>query len=464
MKFCERPFKFTYCAPNGEVWPCSWMHYVIGNLYEQNMDEIWHSEAAQKARETILDGSFAYCRKIACPFLERDELPDLSEDELKKVAVATSTPEIFNIANDKICNIACTTCRKKIYQPDVSEREQIDGALERLLPFVKKAKKVSMNGQGEFLANPSFIRLLENLHPEHDDFQISFETNGVLFDRAHWERFSHLGNYKINVTVTINSLRREVYQYLSGGFDYLERVLDNMRFLSKLRREEKINQLNVTMVVQDSNFWEVPDYIRTFAHSDDFEIDQIVMKPLYKWFKMARDTYWFKNILDPNHPYHQAYLRILADDCWKDPKVWDWGCHNIRKPEPHPLEQDKIFNRLLLDIFENSQGLSPADFMKTCLERIKGRRIGIYGENDFTDTIVRLLREAGAEVLFRLTRYDDCPGDPPTISMPNFRPDSVDAIVLMELYDQQNRMNNLRSLHYQGPILTLVDLIEGSTT
>ena len=69
MKFCDRPFTFAYLAPDGEVWPCSWMHYVMGNLYEQNLDEIWHGEAAQKARETILDGSFSYCRKIACPFL-----------------------------------------------------------------------------------------------------------------------------------------------------------------------------------------------------------------------------------------------------------------------------------------------------------------------------------------------------------------------------------------------------------
>ena len=84
------------------------------------------------------------------------------------------------------------------------------------------------------------------------------------------------------------------------------------------------------------------------------------MKPLYNWFKMDPETYWYKNILNPLHPYHKEYLKILADDCWNEPKVWDWGCHNIREPKPYPLEQEKVYNRLLLDIYQNDQGLSPA--------------------------------------------------------------------------------------------------------
>ena len=65
MKFCEKPFKSVYLAPDGEVWPCGWMHCTMGNLYEQSMDEIWNSEAAEAARSSILDDSFAFCRAIS---------------------------------------------------------------------------------------------------------------------------------------------------------------------------------------------------------------------------------------------------------------------------------------------------------------------------------------------------------------------------------------------------------------
>lgn len=463
MKFCNRPFQYAYLADKGEVWPCGWMHFVIGNLYEQNLDEIWHSEAAEQARQSILNGSFAFCRKMSCPYCERDELPDLTEEEIRKAAVPTPVPVEINMANDHICNIACTSCRTSIYCPEQGEREKIDDALQRLLPIANKTRSLSMNGGGEFLANPSFIRFLEKLRPERPDFQLGFETNGVLFDEAHWARFSHLSDHHIGVTVTVNSLQREVYRYLSGGFDHAERVLNNLRFLSKLRREGKINRLDVTMVVQECNFWEVPGYINTFAHSEEYTVDSIVMKPLYKWWKMSEETYWFKNILNPLHPYHKEYLKILADECWQDPKVYDWGCHNIRPAVPHPLSQEKIYNRLLLDIYQNEQGLSPAEFLRACLERIGGKRVGYYGKNDFSKAMVKLLRDAGIDVDFQLTWVPEEPdGDLPKVARQDFRPDMADVMLIIDFYKGQYWFHDLPALGFRGPVVSIEELIEGA--
>jgi len=461
MKFCDHPFYYGYFPTDGEVWPCPWLHYVIGNLYEQDLEEIWHSKEAQEARNSILDGSFAYCRKVSCPYLERDELPDLTEEEIKIKAVATEIPQFMNICNDYTCNIACTKCRKSVYHPKEGEREKIDEALEKLLPYANRTQTLTVNGRGEFLANPSYIKFLQNLKPERDDFTLGLETNSVLFDEAHWGKISIVGNYNLNVTATLDSINREVYRYLSGGFDHLERVLNNLRFLSSLRREGKINTLRLAMVVQECNFWEIPEYINKFAHSEEYEFDEISMKPLYKWWGMDREVYWFKNMLNPLHPYHKAYLHILENECWNDPKVYDWACHNIREPRLHPLNDDRRFAHLLMAIYDNDKGLSPSDYLRVCLEREGIKSIGFWGENDYTDTFLRLLREAGTNIAFKLTRYEEAEGDPPAISLPNLLPDSADAILMTEFYDQQNRTNNLRSLKFQGKILNLQELIEG---
>ena len=463
MKFCHRPFTFMYLGPRGEIWPCPWMHYVIGNIYEQDAHEIWRGEAAQAARESILNGSYAYCRKMSCPFLERGDLPEVSQENMERVGVAEEMPQTVSFCNDYTCNIACTNCRTELYCPTAKEREQINGVLEKMLPVAQKAQTVTMNGRGEFLANQSFIRFLERLKPEREDFSLVLESNGILFDEKNWERFSHLSGYHISVTVTVNSLRREVYRYLSGGFDRLDRVLSNLRFLSGLRREGKINYLSVATVVQESNFWEVPEMIRVFSGSERFAIDQIIMRPIYSWWGMARETYWFKNILNPRHPYHKEYLRILDDDCWKEPKVYDWGCHNLRESREHPLVQEKMMSNLLLGLYDGNDGVTAADRVRERLNLLGVRNLGLYGESEHFDRILRLLRDAGATVSFRLTRFDDAEGELPTISMPNLRPDAVDAILLTELYDRQNRTNNLRALGYRGQILTLEDLTtEGS--
>lgn len=463
MKFCDHPFRYAYLAPNGEVWPCGWMHYCIGNLYEHDLDEIWHSEAAERARQSILNGSFAFCRKTSCPYCERGELPDLTEEEIQQRAVPSEFPEEITIANDRTCNIACTSCRDCVLHVGREERDKIDGALKRLVPFANKAKSLDMNGQGEFLANPSFLKFLEELRPEKSTFSIHFETNGTLFDEAHWKRFAHLGNFNLSATVTLNSLNREVYRYLSGGFDFLEREVENLRFISRLRREGKINNLQVTMVVQEVNCWEVPNFIKTFSKSQDFSVDSIVMKPLYNWFKMDPETYWFKNILNPLHPYHKEYLKILADDCWKDPKVYDWGCHNIRPAAPHPLSQEKIYNRLLLNLYQNDQGLSPAEFLKSCMARVGGKRVGYYGKNDFSKAMVKLLLDAGIDVAFQLTwvKEEDDGGPVPKIAKQDFHPDMADVMLIIDFHKGHYWFQDLPALGFRGPVISIEKFIEG---
>lgn len=463
MRFCQKPFTSAYLAPHGEVWPCGWMHYTIGNLYEQDMDEIWHSEAAKLARESILNGSFAFCRVLSCPFLERNDLPDLTEEEIQKQAVPEETPAYITIANDRTCNIACTSCRKCVSGPDREERKKIDRALERFLPVANRAQSVGMNGQGEFLANPSFIKLLNQLRPVREDFQISFESNGILFDEAHWAKFSHLGDYETSATITLNSLRRETYRYLTGGFDHLEKELDNLRFLSRLRREGKLNSLAITMVVQECNFWEIPEYVRTFTKDPDFEVDTIEIKPIYNWFKMEPETYWFKNVRNPLHPYHKEYLKILADECWKEPKVYDWGCHNVLPATRHPLSQEKTYNRLLMDIYQNDQGLSPAEFLRSRMEPFSGKRVGYYGKNEFSKTMAKMLLDAGIDLAFQLTwTMEDADGFLPKVAKQDFRPDMADVMLIIDFHKGYYWFEDLPALGFQGPVLSIEEFIEGA--
>ena len=463
MKFCERPFKHAHLARDGEVWPCAWMHCTIGNLNEQTLGEMWHSVGAEQARDSILNGSFSFCRGTSCPYLERDELPDLSEEELRERAVVSETPEVIFICNDLICNIACTKCRAEMFCPDKEYRDKIDKALESILPYANKAKMLDMNGAGEFLANPSFLKFLNALRPEREDCVFNFETNGVLFDEVHWAQFSHLSRYPINITVTLDSTRPEIYRYLSGGFDKCEQVKKNLRFLGALRREGKIKSLVLTMVVQECNFQEVPEYIHTFTQSEEYFVDQIILRPLYKWFKMDEETYWFKNILNPLHPYHGEYLKMLADDCWKDPKVYDWGCHNIREAKEHPLSQEKTYNRLLLDIYQNKEGLSPAEFLRACMTRVGGKRVGYYGKNDFSKAMERMLLDAGIDLAFHLTWSKEERGDSPVpkVAKQDFRPEMADVMLIIDFQKGHYWFKDLPALGFQGPILSIEEFIEG---
>jgi len=306
------------------------------------------------------------------------------------------------------------------------------------------------------------LKFLNKLSPERQDFHLHFETNGVLFDEVHWEQFSHLSRYNLSVTVTLDSLYPGVYRYLSGGFDKAAQVKENLKFLSGRRREGKIKYLAVALVVQECNFQEIPEYIQVFSGQPEYAVDQIMLKPLYKWFGMSEETYWFKNVLNPLHPYHREYLKILEDECWKNPKIYDWGCHNTRQALPHPLNQEKIYNRLLWKIFQNDRGCSGTDYIKTCIDSLKGKRIGFYGENEFSNMIVKLLCDSGADMAMQLTWDKDADGIIPKVSKQSFRPEMADIILLIDFYNVDYWFRDLPALGFQGQILTIEELIEGN--
>lgn len=164
----------------------------------------------------------------------------------------------------------------------------------------------------------------------------------------------------------------------------------------------------------------------------------------------------------PLHPYHKEYLKILADDCWKDPKVYDWGCHNIRHAAPHPLSQEKIYNRLLLDIYQNKEGFTPKEFLQDRLARLGGKRIGYYGKNDFSKAMSKMLLDAGIDVAFQLIWVKEMDDGPiPKVAKQDFCPDMADLILIIDFQKGHYWFKDLPALGFQGPVISIEEFIEG---
>ena len=83
MKYCHRPFDFLYLDHfNGDAYLCPWMEpnkSCIGNILNESIDEVWNGERAEYFRAQIKKGDYSICRKVACPHLQNDDLPDEPE-------------------------------------------------------------------------------------------------------------------------------------------------------------------------------------------------------------------------------------------------------------------------------------------------------------------------------------------------------------------------------------------------
>lgn len=347
MKYCERPFQHVYIMPNGDVRCCSWTTKKIGNLLENTLEEIWNSPAAEEIRESVRDGSFRFCRKVSCPRCENDILMEIDENSAagREKLSALARPVEFNCAVDYICNHSCPSCRKEVFVPDESYLCNMKQIIDRIQPWLQTAQFISTDGQGDCFASPHVMKMLEELHPLNPDLKITIETNGVLFDEAHWKRIQHLSKYYIRCVVTANSFQRATYKYLAGDHDDLERLLKNLHFIRKLREEEAINDFSVSMIIQDRNFREMPEFVERCV--EEFHVDQVRLNPIYEWFQLRGDAYLEKDVLNPDHPYHGEYLDVLKDERLKNPKIFWWGGGNVHDRRLMPAEKYRLLYELM---------------------------------------------------------------------------------------------------------------------
>ena len=345
MKYCHRMYEYLYLDNyEGNIAICPWMEpdkACIGNLMKDEIENAYNSDYANYLRSTMDDQSFRYCRPEACPYLQNNNLEELTEAEYEKRKKEVYYPNIINLAYDFVCNQSCETCRSKVFVPPKGYEEKMDLIRDKIAGCMNSATMITASGHGDPFASKYMMDVLANLHPTNPDMSILLETNGVFLDELHWERIQHLSNVRIELVVTINSFDEFTYRHISRGGNY-KKMMHNLEFMSKLRKENKIAHLSNSIVIQDRNFREVPSFIkRSFL---DYEFDQVVLKPVYQWGTMDEEVFWFKDVLNPMHPYHQEYLEIMQDPMLLDPRVYHFGGNTVHPARPYPASvQDKYF-------------------------------------------------------------------------------------------------------------------------
>ncbi len=337
MKYCPRVYDYLYLDdPEGKIWLCPWMQQhegVIGNLLESDIESCYNSEHAAKLRESVKDQSFRFCRNEACPHLQNNDLEDITLEEYERREKEVYFPTDISMAYDLICNQHCETCRKQVYSPPKNYAEKMSAIQEKIAPYLDHAAFISGSGHGDPFASKYMMKVLENLHPANPNVKILLETNGVFFDEEHWQRIQHLKDFYLEIVVTINSFDKFTYEHVSRGGLY-EKLMHNLDFMSQLRKKNYINVLTQSMVIQDRNFREIPSFIeRSFR---DYCFDSVVLKPVYQWGTMDEDVYWFKDVLNPMHPYHEEYLEILKHPALQDPRVYNFGGETSHEARPFP--------------------------------------------------------------------------------------------------------------------------------
>ncbi len=126
---------------------------------------------------------------------------------------------------------------------------------------------------------------------------------------------------------------------------------------------------------------------------------------------------------------------------------------------PHPLKQEEIYRKILSKVYTNQEGLAPVEYLKRRVAELGAKRIGFYGKNEFSLSFAKLLQETGVEI-FQLTWVpEDCEGTFTKVAKQEFKPDMADVMLIIDFFKGGYWFKDLRSLGFQGPILSVEEFI-----
>ena len=338
-KFCANPFRRAELLIDGRVTPCCslWVTHSYGDAYTQSLDDLWNSKAAQQMRESILNGSFEYCRKDLCVPILKGTLPDrdaVTDLELRAIIdghelrVSDPPRELF-LANDESCNLTCPSCRSGLLVASDEKKAHLETvAQDVIFPTLAAGRPIALSiaGQGDPWASPHYRSILRYL-ADHDCnvTQLTLYTNGVLLTEAVWNNYKGLEKYHPKLGISIDAASSEVYARLRRG-DW-NKLQTNLAFLGGLRQRGALGHFELNMTVQAENYFEMADMVRLAKAN---HCDAALFYLIQPTGDHLRGSYAAKNVAAPKHPEHGALLETLRDPIFADPIVQLYDIDTLR--------------------------------------------------------------------------------------------------------------------------------------
>ena len=333
-KFCHKPFEHFETHPNGQASLCcpNWLPYyspAIGEDYSVN--ECFNNEQVKEIRKSILDGSYKYCKQDMCPHIQEGLLPDKDsvEDEHLKSIIENNkidglTPRFYNLCHDKSCNLTCPSCRNKIFNfnsgPHYDKSLSIQTQIEKEV-FGKPHNRyclINVTGSGDPFGSKIFRDFLFRIDgKKYPKVLFNLQSNGVLFNEKTWDRMHKIHDNINTVIISLDAGTKETYNVVRKG-GHWEKLQDNLKFLSSLRKSKYIKELRLDFVVQKLNYTEMPEFVEIAKR---LEVDGAYFSLVSNWGHWSEEEYFNHNVANESHPEFESFINILKNPIFNDPIV-----------------------------------------------------------------------------------------------------------------------------------------------
>jgi len=282
---CWFPFGFTEITHERQTLCCSgWLTKDIGS--NKNLKHNWDSKTANDIRESVLDGSFKYCKKDTCPFLSTvinsgvETGPILSKKRLGIEKVNTldeykkhhplkdtdatfgypDTPRQFKVVWDSTCNLACPSCRKDFIKNSAENTVNTEDIIKDIIThYGSGVHTMMMSGYGDPFYSTGLFNFLQTI--KKDEWpkleNIHLHTNAMLWNKRNWDIIKNSHQWINSAEISIDAATKETYEIVRRGGKW-DLLLKNLEFISTLG----LREITFSYVVQKQNYKEMIDFYK----------------------------------------------------------------------------------------------------------------------------------------------------------------------------------------------------------
>lgn len=327
-RFCPIPFEQMIASQGGQILTCcdSWLPRAMGSDRGEPLEELWNSPAYAMIRQSILDGSFRYCRKDLCPSIVGGTLPRKSEITDPRLAeiirdgkvFLDGGPRMLALSADRSCNLSCPSCRtEKVSLTQGREFERLRKSQNRMLSeALPGLDRLLISGSADPFGSKIYREILTTLDgSRYPNLKIHLLTNGQLLTPRMWGRLSGIHANIDAIQVSLDAATDATYAEIRRGGRFPP-LLRNLKFLQELRGRGVRFWLQLDFVVQWKNYLELPAFVRL---GKELGVDRCYFQRIVNWGMFSsRAEFEQQAIYLSGHPEHSRFLEVMSDPILRD--------------------------------------------------------------------------------------------------------------------------------------------------
>lgn len=311
---CETFFRVFEVESDGNVSCCctTLINGRIGNLLYDDYNNIWYSIYHKIQCLSLCNRTFTFCIKNACPALIDREKQVVEDELIEKIEYKKfiGRPEYLHLSIDETCNLYCESCRDCIRISKGEELEKTNILKEKLLRDADKTiKSYFIAGNGEVFLSKTYEEIWKS-DVVNGAETIRLLSNGMLFTPRRWEEFyKNKQNANIWVYISIDAATKETYERIRRGGNF-NVLMENLKFISELRKNNIISYFRINFVVQRKNYLEMEQFIKLGIQ---LGVDNVFFTKILNWGTYTEDEFDQISMMERDMQSPKAELKNILD-------------------------------------------------------------------------------------------------------------------------------------------------------